>query len=70
MSNIITPEWVEAQVENIRKKRADDELAHMLEDALYRNVLHAIAEGRAKDPSACAAAALESDAIEFSRWCA
>jgi len=48
----------------------DDEAAHAAEDALYEALLSSIANGRAEDPVAMAAAALETKNIKFCRWCA
>lgn len=45
----------------------DDEAAHSLEDALYREVLEAIADGH-PDSAALAAEALRTKGIEFCRW--
>jgi hypothetical protein len=49
--------------------KADDEVAHSLEDVLMVDALKAIAGG-ANDAPALAAAVLTSREIEFSRWCA
>lgn len=47
----------------------DDEAAHSVEDALRRDVLRAIANG---SPAAAELAriALESESLDFARWCA
>lgn len=47
----------------------DAERAHQAEDALYVRVLTAIAEGN-RDPRGLARAALASQQLGFSRWCA
>ena len=66
----LTVAMVRAGVDMVRGQSSDDERAHEAEDALHRDVLQAIADGRCVDPSACAAAALETRAIKFARWCA
>jgi hypothetical protein len=43
-------------------------VAHEAERGLWRDVLTAIAERRCEDPAACAAACLQSEAIDFIRW--
>jgi len=48
----------------------DDERAHSYEDSLHCAVLEAIAQGRCENPEDCAAKALQSSSIDFSRWCA
>lgn len=47
----------------------DDELAHSMEAALQRDVLQAIADG-SPDAVELARIALESDSLDFARWCA
>jgi len=54
----------------IEAKREDDETAHILEDALHQAVLRAIADGECDHPNLVAAAALQTNSISFSRWCA
>lgn len=53
---------------DIRATARDDEHAHLKEDALYRNLLKAIADGTCNDPAGCAKLALTSAEIDFSRW--
>lgn len=65
----MTVNEIRARVEAIRALAWDDEAAHGREDELRADVLRAIAEG-APDAAALAAAALETGAIEFARWCA
>lgn len=67
----ITAEWVRERVEHIRSIAHDDERAHGNEDGLARTVLRHIADD-STDPWAAeiAAAALETDDIDFARWCA
>lgn len=66
----IDPEWVQKQVEAVRAKADDDEVAHGMEDDLHHQVLQAIALERAVEPERCAAAALKTMEISFARWCA
>jgi len=47
-----------------------DEFAHRAEDELYVAVLRAIAVGETDDPRGVAAAALETQGLDFSRWTA
>lgn len=58
------------RVEEIRELAAlpfhDEETLHGMEDALWRDVLHDFAMG--KGTEAKAAAALETEAIEFTRY--
>lgn len=54
-------------VEKMRAMAADSEAAHAQEDRLRAAVLRAIANGRCDDPQACAAEALETDKIRFTR---
>jgi len=58
------------RVDGINDHNYDAESAHSLEDALYLDLLRAIAEGNIKghDAQLCAIAALESQKIVFSRW--
>jgi len=65
----MTPGEVEARVERIRAMAGDDEAAHGAEDSLRRDVLLAIAGG-ARNARALARTALETEEIEFARWCA
>lgn len=66
----MTPAEVLRRVEEIRALAWDDEVAHSREDDLHRDVLVAIAQGRATDPTALAEAALMTWKIDFARWCA
>lgn len=58
------------RVEAIRAVAHDDEQAHGMEDSLRGDVLAAIVLGECDDPALLAAAALQTDDIEFARWCA
>lgn len=51
-------------------RRADHEAAHIKEDELHLKVLRAIANGSAEDPVGLALLALQSQDIDFQRWCA
>jgi hypothetical protein len=64
------PETVREKVEEIRKAAHDPEAAHSLEDALYAEILAAIASGGCTRPEECAAEALKTQEIEFERWTA
>lgn len=60
---------VKARVERVRSLAQDFEAAHSEEDKLYADVLSAIARG-AKNGQELAAAALQTEYIEFVRVCA
>ncbi len=62
-------ESIRSVVAGIARESADDEVAHGDEDALWENVLEAIAGG-APDPAALASEALKTREIKFARWCA
>ncbi len=66
----LTKNEVIARVTAIRAMKSDDEAAHAAEDALYRDVLKAIAEGDAEEPAGVARIALSSQRIKFKRHCA
>jgi hypothetical protein len=68
MMEPVNPEWVKRQLDKIRAKATDDEVAHSLEDDLHMAVLRAIGNGSCVDPKTCAALAYESKDIKFSRW--
>lgn len=64
----LTAEQVQAELDAIRAIAAhDDEGAHIAEDALYRKVLEAIADGAENAPT-LARLALKTGEIDFSRW--
>jgi hypothetical protein len=65
---MMTAEHVKTLVEEVRKYSDDPETAHIMADDVHRDVLKAIAERLCADPAACAAAALETDDIDFPRW--
>ncbi len=58
---------IRARVSKLREQVGDDEGAHVEEDSIRRAALRAIAAG-SPDAVAIAAAALETDEYEFSRW--
>ncbi len=68
----MTPDEVVRRIAVIQAEAADydceDEVAHACEDALYRDVLSAIAENRCSDAAECARLALTTQAINFNRW--
>lgn len=66
----MTLQDVERALAEIREHVYDDECAHGQEDALYRAVLQAIADGTCESPADCARLALTSQAEDFERWCA
>lgn len=58
---------VEQMVAEVEKHKDDPEEAHMLEDALYVEVLHAIANG-AENAAELAREALKAEEVDFPRW--
>lgn len=66
---VLTAAAVRKRVASIDIIKDDDEGAHGNEDALWEEVLEAIAEG-ASNPKALAREALATRAIDFARWCA
>lgn len=66
----MTEKEVLNRVQQIADMADDDEAAHAHEDQLHQSVLGSIAEGSCVNPSACAAAALKTNKIQFERWCA
>ena len=65
----LTAEDIARRLAAIHALHGDDEAAHGEEDRLHRDVLAAIAAG-APDASLLAAAALRTETLGFSRWCA
>lgn len=65
----MTKQEVIERVKQIEAIRHDDEVAHSMEDDLYRDVLRAIAGGEI-DGHELAAEALKVEKIKFARWCA
>lgn len=66
----MTVEDVKARVAEIEANKDDDEKAHGLEGKLYRDVLEAIVTESTETPKLCAYEALQSQRIQFARWCA
>jgi hypothetical protein len=65
----MTPETIRKRIEAIRAVKHDPERAHCMQDDLLSEVLGAIASGGCSpSPEACAAAALEVEAVDFERW--
>jgi hypothetical protein len=48
----------------------DSEVAHSSEDALYVDVLKALADGSLESPQEAARICLQSQELPFDRWCA
>ncbi|MFJ8301578.1 hypothetical protein ACIQ9R_37515 [Streptomyces sp. NPDC094447] len=69
MDATMTTEDVARRLAAVHAARDDDESAHGLADELHRDVLAAIAAGAADAPI-LAAAALRTETLGFSRWCA
>jgi hypothetical protein len=70
---MLTTKEVRERVKSLAKRaaaREDAEELHATEDALYADVLSAIAKGKCEDPGACARAALKTRDIQFERYCA
>ena len=65
----MTIQEVKIRIKAIAAVADDDEVAHRMEDELFRDVLEAIADGAVHGP-ALAAMVLETDDIDFNRWCA
>lgn len=66
----MTPEDIDDSIKSIVACKWDDEAAHSMEDTLHQEVLRAIADGSASNPSECARRALLTLDVDFSRWCA
>lgn len=56
------------QVKEIKEAQLDPEVAHLLEDNLYEQVLNEIAFGNCSNPKTFAKEALKTKNISFSRW--
>lgn len=59
---------VRDRIKAIQRCIGDSEGAHAMEGALYLHLLKAIADGTCIDPVACAAEALKTQDLGFSRW--
>lgn len=65
----ITVAQIEARVAEVaRLAETDNEAAHGEEDAIFVDLVQAIAEGRCIDPGACARAALLVCDLNYTRW--
>lgn len=56
------------QVKEIKDEELDPEVAHLLEDNLYEQVLNAIASSKCSDPKSFAKETLKTKDILFRRW--
>lgn len=65
----MTIEQVKERVKHIESISNDDEAAHSNEDALWRDVLSAVAKGH-PDSVKLAKEALKTEKISYARWCA
>jgi hypothetical protein len=67
----MTLDVVQASVGKIEQLAAAKKgpTAHHAEDALFLDLLRAIASGEYVDPRACAREAVRSADLEFYRWC-
>lgn len=65
----MTVDEIQQRIETILQESHDDEVAHSLEDDLYRDVVRAIAAG-APNARDLAQEALHTEIISFARWCA
>lgn len=61
---------VTRRIQAIREKAGDYEAQHALQDALYVDVLYAIAYGTCENAPTVAAVALTVEEMDFPRWCA
>ena len=67
----LTRTWIYGEVGRVAAIAAsgDCEAAHSHEDRLWEAVLRAIADGRCRDPQACAREALQTLRFGFPRHC-
>lgn len=56
------------QVKEIKEEQSDPEVAHLLEDSLYEQVLNEIAFGKCSNSKKIAKEALKTKDIPFRRW--
>ena len=56
------------QVKEIKEEQSDPEVAHLLEDNLYEQVLNEIAFGKCSNSKKIAKEALKTKDIPFKRW--
>jgi hypothetical protein len=66
----VTLKEIQERINHIREISGDDELAHSHEDALYYEVLQAIANSQCADPAAAAKLVITTWEIKFARLCA
>lgn len=59
---------VKGRLKAIEELKGDDEAAHGQEDALWQDVLLAIAKGETYDSKGLAREALKSKKLDFARW--
>lgn len=64
----MTPQMVKDRIAHIKGLTGDDDEAHAAEDALFFDVLKAIAHGSDR-PALLAALALQSKDLSFARFC-
>lgn len=71
MTNFVeTLQQAQDEVAEIKVIRRDDERAHELEDALRRRALQWIAEHGDGPSAELARTVLQTEEIDFARWCA
>lgn len=64
----MTPAEVQKMVDHLARPCGDDETLHAEEDQIHRDVLEAIAMGKARNARECARIALTTRDLDFSRW--
>lgn len=64
----MTKNDVAASIAQIEAHKDHPNIAHEKEDELYASVLRSIANGTCDDSAGCAALALTTENIKFSRW--
>ena len=57
-------------LDEIEKRKDDDEAAHEMEDALYEKFIQHVASSGNKRLSELAKLCLKTQDIDFARWCA
>lgn len=58
------------RINKIQENSYDDEVAHSLEDDLYRDFIESLAAGTITSPATMAKMLLETKKMDFARWCA
>jgi CHASE3 domain sensor protein len=66
----MTLEEIQKRVEDIRATAGDDEVAHSREDDLRKDFIEYVASLQNESLAAKARAVLETEKIDFYRWCA